>query len=709
MCRPNPEDALHNVAKRDAMMLRVVILGAGKGGSSLLRVFRNMEGRVEVAGVADRNPAAPGLLLAREMGIPTTTDYTGLVCLPEVDVIVQATGDHGMDPDIKRLKWPHAVIVDGLAMNLMLSFVEEGERLLRQLEIKERERDVILDSTHDGMLAINAQGLVTLCNRSAERLMGLQRAQVLGRPAAEVIPNTRLHEVLRTGRAELNQQQRVGRTTIVTNRVPVRDREGSLAGAVAIFRDITEVKALADEIGGLREMKVLLEAIINATQDAISVVDANGLGMMVNPAYTALTGLKPEQVVGMPATVDIDPTQESMHLQVLRTRRPVRGVPMKVGPKKREVVVHVAPIMVDGELKGSVGVVHDVTEIARLSEELEQQKRLVRKLTSKYTFAEIVAESAVMQQAVEQAQRAAETPATVLLRGESGTGKELFAHAIHNASNRRGAQFIRVNCAAIAESLLESELFGYAEGAFTGARKGGKRGLFEEADGGTIFLDEIGEMPLGLQAKLLRVLQEKEIVRVGEAKPVAVNTRVIAATNAQLEERIRQGSFREDLYYRLNVFPIVIPPLRHRKEDIPRLVSHLLTKFNEEYGRHVQGASPAALQALVEYSWPGNVRELENIIGRAIIAMRTHDRVVEARFVPPLGSGGSQATGAGGRTGSAVSGLPLDEVVAAAERGALMLALEESRGNKTEAARRLGIAPRTLYYKLERHGLLSGA
>jgi PAS domain S-box-containing protein len=688
-------------------LLNVVIIGAGQGGSSLLRAFQAMNSRIRVVGIADKNPTAPGMAVAKATNVRFTTNFTELVCLPEVDIIVQATGDTTLDQAIKHLKWARAVIVEGLAMNLMLSFVDQGESLLASLETKERERDVILDSTHDGMLAVNADGIVTLCNRAAERLMEIRRSDVLSRMAEEVIPSTRLHHVLRTGQAELNQQQKVNETTVVTNRVPVVDRDGQIVGAVAVFRDITEVKALADEIGGLREMKVLLEAIFNATQDAISVVDRDGLGLMVNPAYTLLTGMAPEHVVGKPATVDIDPTQESMHLQVLRTLRPVRGVPMQVGPKKRNVVVNAAPILVDGELRGSVGVVRDVSEINRLSEELELQKKLVRQLTSKYTFAEIVADSPMMQQAVEQAKRAAETPATVLLRGESGTGKELFAHAIHNASNRRGGQFIRVNCAAIVDSLLESELFGYVDGAFTGARKGGKTGLFEEANGGTIFLDEIGEVPLGMQAKLLRVLQEKEIVRVGEAKPVAVNVRVIAATNAPLEDLIARGTFREDLYYRLNVVPIVIPPLRHRWEDIPRLVDTMLERFNHDYGRHVQGISAEAMQSLLAYPWPGNVRELENIIGRSIIAMMIGDTVIEGRFLPILGAGRPpQKAPDGGATVTTPPGSTLADTMGTFEKAVLEKMLHETGGNKTAAAKRLSIAPRTLYYKLERYGLL---
>lgn len=673
--------------------------------------------RVRVVGVADRNPSAPGLALARELGVPTTVEFRGLVCLPEVDIIVHATPDPSVEDEVKRVKWPRAAVIAKQAMQLVLSLVEAEEQLVRTLQTRDRERDLILDSTHDGVLAVNTTGIVTVCNTAAERLMGVRRDQILGRMAAEAIPGTRLHLVLRTGRAELNQQQRLGEVTIVTNRVPVRDEHGRAVGAVAVFRDMTEVRALAEEITDLRETKALLEAIINSTQDAISVVDQNGMQLLVNPAYELLIGLKKEDVVGRPATVDIEPGQESMHLRVLRTRQPVRGVPMQVGPLRREVVVNAAPILVDNELKGSVGVVHDISEIARLTAELEQQKKLVRRLQSKYTFDDIICNSQVMQMAVEQARRAAETPATVLLRGESGTGKELFAHAIHNASGRRGGQFIRVNCAAIPDTLLESELFGYEEGAFTGAKKGGKSGLFEEASGGTIFLDEIGDLTLSLQSKLLRVLQEKEIRRVGGTRPVPVNVRILAATNANLEDKMGRGEFREDLYYRLNVVPILIPPLRHRAEDVPTLVDRFVERFNRDYGRNVQEVHPATVQALARHHWPGNVRELENVVGRAMISMDLRDTVMRPESLPPLVgrpepggvAGGPPGVGpgtAGRAEGSDEPGLTLDEAVGRAERAALTAALAAVTGNKTAAARRLGIAPRTLYYKLERYGLL---
>ncbi|MDI3522032.1 MAG: hypothetical protein PWR31_138 [Bacillota bacterium] len=479
----------------------------------------------------------------------------------------------------------------------------------------------------------------------------------------------------------------------------------TILGPEAIPGFLLLVSRLRSEINNLVQAQLMLEAIIHATQDAISVVDEHGKGILVNPAYTRLTGLVEKDVLGKPATVDIA-EGESIHMQVLATKKPVRGAMLKVGPQRKEVIVDVAPLIVEGRLRGSVGVIHDVSEIKRLTEELARARQRIRHLEAKYTFEDIIGQSPELRAAIEQAQRAADLPATILLRGESGTGKELFAHAIHSASRWRRGQFIRVNCTAIAESLLESELFGYEEGAFTGARRHGKKGYFEEAEGGTIFLDEIGEISPALQAKLLRVLQEKEIIRVGGNTPVPVSARVIAATNVNLEQAVQEGRFREDLYYRLNVVPVFIPPLRYRKDDIPLLVTHLLRKFNQQFGRAVERVSPQALSTLVAYDWPGNVRELENIIGRAMINMRFNETIIQAHHLPPLGNVSTVprrlwASLAPGWT----PGQTLSKLTTEVEKDALHRCLEYTRGNKTEAARLLGVSPRTLYYKLEKYGL----
>ncbi len=446
----------------------------------------------------------------------------------------------------------------------------------------------------------------------------------------------------------------------------------------------------------------LLQTIIDSLADAVSIVDEKGMGLMINRAYTRITGMKAEQVLDRPATVDIA-EGESVHYQVLKTGKPIKDVRLKVGPWRRDVVVSCAPLFIKGELKGSVGVIHDISEIRRLMDELERARRLVRRLESRYTFEDIIGRSPRLLEAVELARQAARTPAGVLLRGECGTGKELFAHAIHHDSDRAARPFIRVNCASLTDTLLESELFGYVDGAFTGAKRGGRRGYFEEANGGTLFLDEIGAMSREAQARLLRVLQEGEITRVGESRTVAIDVRIIAATNADLEELLRSGRFREDLYYRLNVFPIIAPPLRELHEDIPLLTDFFVHRYGHEYGR--PGVEPASdvYCRLQEYDWPGNVRELQNVIARALINLgRDETLITERHLVIPFAEPLRPALDP---PEAGYSGASLGERQQAWEKKLLRQVLEECGGNKTAAARRLRISIRTLYNKLERYGL----
>ncbi|MDD2481155.1 MAG: sigma 54-interacting transcriptional regulator [Lutispora sp.] len=457
-------------------------------------------------------------------------------------------------------------------------------------------------------------------------------------------------------------------------------------------------------VENLKEVQSMLGAVFNATQDAISVVDKDGLGIMINPAYTKITGLSEKDVIGKYATVDIA-EGDSVHLQVLATKSPVKGALLKVGPNRKEVLVNAAPIIVDGELIGSVGVLHDITEMNRLSEELRQAKQIIRKLEAKYTFDDIEGKDAELLNAIDKAKKAADTPATVLLIGESGTGKEIFAHAIHNSSERKYKQFVRVNCAAIPQTLLESELFGYEEGAFTGAKKGGKKGLFDEANGGTIFLDEIGEINVETQAKLLRVLQEKEIMKVGGIKPVNIDVRVIAASNIDIENAIKQGKFRKDLYYRINMFPIRIPTLKERKGDIGHLARFFLKKFNQEYGRNIEGINEDALQKLIEYKWPGNVRELENIIGRAIINMKMTEKTIQKRHLPKFDLGDERINIPSETEFSEMETMTLEQLTDRIESEYIVHVLKLCDNNKTQAAKILKISLRNLYYKLEKHGI----
>ncbi len=685
-------------------MQNVMIVGAGKGGTALLKILKESE-VLNVYAVIDRNEDAPGILMAKKEGIKTGTHWNSFLS-DQIDIIIELTGSERVFEEIRSKKHKKTILIPGSVAFLVSKLMEEKEELIQKQQYESYLQELIFNATNDGMVVINRKGDVILFNRRAEEMMDLKKELAIGKYIAEVIPHTRLPIILETRRIETNQEMVLGNgRKIITTRIPIIEENGTLIGALAVFKDITEVVNLAEEITNLKEIQTMLQAIIDSSDDAISVVDETGRGIMINPAYTRITGLSQAEVIGQPATTDIS-EGESMHMKVLQTRKAVRGAHMRVGPNKREVIVNVAPIIVSGKLKGSVGVIHDMSEMKSLSRELNQARQLIRKLEAKYTFEDIIGKSDEMMLAIEQAKLGAKTPATVLLRGESGTGKELFAHAIHNASDRKYNKFIRVNCAAISESLLESELFGYEAGAFSGALRGGKTGLFEEANNGSIFLDEIGELSANTQAKLLRVLQESEILRVGGTKPIAINVRIIAATNVNLEKGIAKGTFREDLYYRLNRMPIHIPPLRKRKEEIPALCERLILKINRDYGRNVEGITSAALTKFMEYDWPGNVRELENILGRAIIFMNYYESFIDIRHLPELKNRltESEVFDTGGHN-PITSGRTLTELMEEYEAGIIQQTLSRFKGNKTLTAKTLGLSVRNLYYKLGKYKL----
>lgn len=319
---------------------------------------------------------------------------------------------------------------------------------------------------------------------------------------------------------------------------------------------------------------------------------------------------------------------------------------------------------------------------------------LQKEIGARGDFSDIVYASEKMAAVIKLSEKASQFKTTVLISGESGTGKELIAKAIHNSGGRKEAPFIAVNCAAIPEALLESELFGYVKGAFSGA-DGSKRGLMEEAHGGTLFLDEIGEFPLPLQPKLLRVLQEEEIRRLGDTKLIKIDVRVVAATSRDLDHEVKNGGFRNDLYYRINVFPISIPPLRERKEDIPLLVRHFIDKYNRELSHRIKDVMPEVMSELMNYGWPGNVRELENAVERAMI-------LCDSVYISQVEVGAADSKGSFS-PGSWISTFTYDEARKRIERAYIEQALSDARGNRTKAAKILGISRRSLLYKLKEH------
>lgn len=487
-------------------IVRVAIAGAGKEGFAAYKMLNEMK-EVAIAGIADIDPAAPGITAAQQDGIFVTDNIINLLLLPQLDVIIDAVGSENVYNLIQRNKNDKTAIMEAKAANLIISIL-----------IKKKE-------------------------------------------------------------------------------------------------ELLEIKSVKSQ----------LAAILDSVQEAIEVADTDGNIKFVNPAFSRVTGIAEEERINQNI---FEASPDGALATVLKTGKLVFGHRTKVGGSNAEVVSNAAPIIVDGVMDGGVVVFQHFTDVMNLMDELQKSTSIIENLTdklgqvttSKYTFDNILGSSMELKSCVDLAERSARSNSTVLLLGESGTGKELFAHAIHSSSMRRENPFIKVNCAAIPETLLESEFFGYEKGAFTGAVKS-KIGKFELAHGGTIFLDEIGDMNLILQGKVLRVLQEMEFERVGGTQTTKVDVRVIAATNRNLRELIRLGKFREDLFYRLNVVEITVPPLRIRKEDLPVLLDNLIVKLNRKLGKKVKWVDREAQEVLSGYDWPGNIRELENIIERVMVTM----------------------------------------------------------------------------------------
>ena len=439
--------------------------------------------------------------------------------------------------------------------------------------------------------------------------------------------------------------------------------------------------------------------ILDVVQDGVVVIDATGTIVYVNDAYSRQLNVTGENVIGK----KID--KDARTLTVLTTHKPIRGEAHFSEKLGFDVVLSASPIFRDEECVGVVTVFRCSQDLL----DLYAAYRRARGLADYYRerlegtaqriqgFDAVVGQNKGLKHVVQMASRVAVTDAATLITGENGVGKDVLAHAIHGASPRAAKAFIAVNCAAIPDALLESELFGYEGGSFTGSAKGGKLGKFELANGGTIFLDEVGDMSSSMQAKLLRVLQDGTIERVGSHRMNKVDVRVIAATNRDLRKMTDEGLFRQDLYYRLNVFPIKLPALRDRKDDIPFLAVHLLQQIAARYGRGHMTLAPEAIEELQRHDWPGNIRELRNAIERAVILCPS-DVLLSDSF----GTGGEAAAAV---ADPQASGLRAD--VRRTEKRAYEEALAQCRGNKSQAMQMLGVSRRTFYKRLKEFGLLA--
>ncbi|HWO95938.1 MAG TPA: sigma 54-interacting transcriptional regulator [Bacillus sp. (in: firmicutes)] len=505
--------------------------------------------------------------------------------------------------------------------------------------------------------------------------------------------------------------------------VSVIDEEKRLTGILTIE---DKMKAFAKQIHEVREefeeashMLETLKIVLGTAYEGVVVINSMGIILEFNKAYSQFIGVPREEAIGKHVTEVIENTK--LHVTA-KTGIPERGYIQNI--MGQDMIVHRIPIWRDEKVVGAIGVIifqgvseiyHILNRIQDLSRTVDKKGSLAASATSpgvsEYTFDGIVGRSPEILKIKRLASKASRVPSTVLITGESGTGKEVFSKSIHGSSLYNKGNFVSVNCAAIPDHLLEAELFGYEEGSFTGAKKGGKIGKVELAHQGTLFLDEIGDMPLYMQAKILRVLEERVVERVGGLKQKEVDVRIIAATNKNLEEMVKKGEFREDLFFRLNIIRIHIPSLKERKSDIPYLTSYHMERICRKFQIEKKEFTKEAMDAFMDYSWPGNIRELVNTLEMLMglvdgpVIKREHLPEVFLRYKEPQQKITEKSEK---KDGEKEKGGLSDwrDVIAREERTAIQRALIEERGNKTAVARKLGIHRSTLYEKMKKYELV---
>ena len=559
----------------------------------------------------------------------------------------------------------------------------------------------ILKTSNDMVLIIDSRGIVTLVNNKAVKWLGRKKNEIAGVRIDELIKGIdEIEEALADGRS-LEKEILVDGTYYFVKFDPIIMGKRKKLGGVMVCQDISALKK-AEE--AYRE----LEAVFDTSSDSMYITDGEGKTLRINAACNSTTGLEKDDVIGLNVKdiVAKGLFNKSSTLEVLKTKSKVT---ILQNVTDRVVIVTGTPLFDEqGNIWRVVSRARDITELNRWKNQTEEERRLkdqyyselVEMRVNQMTHGEgdFIASSAEMQQVIELAMRVARTDSTVLVRGESGVGKEVVTKFIHKNSTRKKSALMKINCAAIPENLLESELFGYEPGAFTGAMKKGKVGLIELANQGTLFLDEIGEMPLVLQAKLLQVIKERTFYRVGGTKAIEVDIRIIAATNRDLEKLVEEKKFREDLFYRLNVIPITIPPLRERKVDIVPLIGRFLDKFNKKH-QMTKKLNNDALSYLLRYRWPGNIRELENMVEQLVVI--TPVDLIEPEHLPGyIHNLPNRLDKQNNTTVPGVVSLP--EAMEEVEKQLFLSAYENCK-NTYQTAKILGVSQPTVVRKLKKY------
>lgn len=605
--------------------------------------------------------------------------------------------------------WLVAVDNQGFPMGI-ISKTKVVDAVIDVFETTLNRLHTVMDSAHNGIIALDIDGMITHYNAAAEVMFGLPREQAIGRHINEVDPESTLMDVVESGQPQMTQKRQLPRALVLTNRRPIL-RNGDVVGVVAVFQDLSEVEAAHNQLRTVQSLNHELESILEFSHDGLAISDDQGCFLRVSPSFGKLLGIPAQELAGL--SVSTLSEEGRLIIPVVQAVME-RKVPVSMTqntPGGQQVLATSIPVFDEqGYLVRIVTNLRDMTELNDLREQVQQTNELSRRYLqeleewrARFTAtSEVIASSLIMQRVLELALHVAKVDSTVLITGESGVGKEVVAKMIHRVSPRRDGPFIEINCGAIPESLLESELFGYERGAFTGAAREGRTGIFELANNGTLLLDEIAEIPLNLQVKLLRALQEQEIYRVGGSHPIKLNVRIIAATNKNLWEMVQNHIFREDLYYRLNVVPMEIPPLRKRREDILPLTNHFLKICNDKYG-FKRRLAPEIYQVFESYGWPGNVRELQNLVERLVVTSNT-EMITEKHLPPSIfkkALGSPQAVQVFGLT-------TLKEAAETVEKELVTRALRVGKSTR-RAAELLGVTHSTIVRKLKQYDISVGS
>jgi len=571
--------------------------------------------------------------------------------------------------------------------------------------------DLILEATNVGILCTDRKGRILYANDAAAVLLGARKQELVGRAIDEVSRGAgdAFLEIVRTGKPQAGVKIVTSGGTVIADRNPVFDG-GKVTGVVSVFKDISRYEETAKELQAYRELAKQLDAVIHSSYDGLYITNGNADTLFCNKAYLRVSGLTAKDVEGknMRELVRRGTINQSVTLEVIEKRR--RVTIMQEFKNGRTAIVTGNPVFdEDGKIVLVVSNVRDITELSELREQVQETRTLAKRYRDELKKASlagvnretVVFRSPAMENCVHLAVRGSDVLSPVLLTGESGVGKGMLAGLIHNIGGRKNGPFIHVNCGAIPAGLMESELFGYEKGAFTGASDEGKPGLFEMADRGTLFLDEIGEIPLPLQVKLLKVLEENEVRRVGGARVRKLDVRIIAATNRELREMTRNRLFREDLFFRLNVFPIRIPPLRERPEDVHPLVDRIVADLNRRYKKS-RRVRPEMLDLLARYPFPGNVRELQNVVERAFIL--ADGKWIGPEYIPAEIHETALSSDPGLIVPLPHGEASLSRILAGVERGILERLLSEC-GTTYAMAERLKVNQSTVVRKLRKLGI----